>query len=110
MKQLFIPTNRGIKVVMAKNIIRIEANSNYCRIYFDNEHPLTVAKVLHWFEVKLSGESFYRIHHKHIVNSLFISEISINSKLILINGEQLQISRRKKNITVEMCLPKSLTA
>ena len=110
MKQLFIPTNRGIKVVMAKNIIRIEANSNYCRVYFDNEYPLTVAKVLHWFEEKLSGENFYRVHHKHIVNGQFISEISIDSKLTLTNGEQLQISRRKKNIVIKMAVPKSLTA
>lgn len=98
MKQVFIPTNKGMKVVMFENIIRVEANSNYCRIYFDNEHPLTVAKVLHWFEEKLPYEYFYRIHKTHIVNRLFISEISGDNKLTLLNGEQLQISRRKKSI------------
>jgi len=102
MNQLFIPTNKGIKVVMPENIIRIEANSNYCRIYFDNEHPLTVAKVLHWFEEKLPEQYFYRIHRTHIVNRLFVSAISYNSKLTLLNGEQLQISRRKKNIASRM--------
>ena len=54
MNQLFIPTNKGIKVVLATNIIRIEANSSYCRLYFDNEYPLTVAKVLHWFEGEIT--------------------------------------------------------
>src|SRR6185295_10940185 len=98
MKQLFIPTNKGLKVVMAENIIRIEANSSYCKIFFDNEHPLTVAKVLHWFEEKLPYEYFYRIHRTHIVNRLFVSEISGDSKLTLINGDQLQVSRRKKNV------------
>jgi two-component system LytT family response regulator len=102
MKQLLIPTNKGIKAVTPANIIRIEANSNYCRIYFDNEHPLTVAKVLHWFEEILPDEYFYRIHRTHIVNRLFVSTISYDSKLTLVNGEQLQISRRKKNIVTRM--------
>lgn len=102
MNQLFIPTNKGIKVAMCKNIIRIEANSNYCRLYFDNEEPLTVAKVLHWFEGRLPDEYFYRIHRTHIVNRMFISNISNDNKLTLLNGEELQTSRRKKNIIRQM--------
>ena len=102
MNQLFIPTNKGHRVVMAKNIIRIEASSNYCRIYFDNAGPLTVAKLLHWFEGRLPDKYFYRIHRTHIVNRLFISTISNDSKLTLLNGEELQTSRRKKNIVRQM--------
>jgi two-component system LytT family response regulator len=96
MQQVYIPTNRGIKVVMAENIIRVEASSNYCKIYFDNEYPLTVAKLLHWFEEKLPEGFFCRIHRTHLVNRMFISEISCNSKLTLINGEEFQVSKRKK--------------
>ena len=102
MNQLFIPTNKGIKVVMAKNIIRIEANSNYCKVFFDNEESLTVAKLLHWFEGRLPDEYFYRIHRTHIVNRLYISTISGGSKITLVNGEQLQTSRRKKGIVRKM--------
>lgn len=81
---------------MTKNIVRVEANSNYCKIYFDNEYPLTVAKVLHWFEGILPESFFYRIHRTHIVNRLFISCISVDNKITLHNGEQLQVSKRKK--------------
>ncbi|MEI9809553.1 MAG: hypothetical protein WDO16_17730 [Bacteroidota bacterium] len=58
MIQLFIPTSKGLKVVMAENIIRIQASSNYCKVFFDNECPLTVAKVLKWFEGKLPDDCF----------------------------------------------------
>jgi len=102
MQQLFIPTNKGIAVVYTKNIIRIEASSNYCKVFFDNAQTLTVAKVLHWFEDKLPKKYFFRIHRTHIVNSYFISAISLNSKLTLINGEELQTSRRKKNLVKQM--------
>ncbi|MEI9810274.1 MAG: LytTR family DNA-binding domain-containing protein [Bacteroidota bacterium] len=98
MKQLLIPTSKGMKSVMAENIIRNRSKQQLLPRIFDNEYPLTVAKVLHWFEGKLPEQYFYRIHRTHIVNRLFVSEISYNSKLTLTNGEQLQASRRKKNI------------
>lgn len=95
--QVYIPTDRGIKVVPACNIVRIEASSNYSKLYFKNDKPLIVAKVLHWFEDKLEEQFFYRIHRTHIVNKQFIATISIdNNVLTLANGEQLKISRRRK--------------
>lgn len=101
MNQLFIPTDKGIRVVMARNIIRIEALSNYSKIYFDNEKTLTVAKVLQWFEETLPHDIFCRIHRTHIVNKMFIASLSYDNKVTLKNGEQLQISRRKKNLVRE---------
>lgn len=74
MTQILITTNKGVKVMLEKNTIRIEANSNYCRILFDNERPLTVAKVLHWFEGNLTEYFFCRIRRTHI-NRLFVSAV-----------------------------------
>ena len=51
---------------------------------------------------RVPEDNFYRIHRTHIVNKMFISIISGDSKLTLINGEQLQTSRRKKNIIKQM--------
>jgi len=96
MEKVYIPTNKGIRVVMMENIIRIEASSNYSRVYFINEYPLTVAKLLQWFENNLPGNTFYRIHKGHIVNTKFITSLSDDNKVLLTNGEQLQISKRKK--------------
>lgn len=95
--QVYIPTNRGIRTIQVSNIVRIEASSNYSKLFFNNERPLTVAKVLHWFEDKLEEQFFYRIHRTHIVNRQFICTISTdNNVLTLANGEQLKISRRRK--------------
>ncbi|MBP6234019.1 MAG: LytTR family transcriptional regulator, partial [Chitinophagaceae bacterium] len=55
-------------------------------------------KILHWFEEKLSDDFFYRIHRTHLVNRHFISEVSADYKLTLLNGEQFQVSKRKKNM------------
>ncbi|HMO61934.1 MAG TPA: LytTR family DNA-binding domain-containing protein [Ferruginibacter sp.] len=96
MKQFFIPTNKGIKPVAEEAIIRVEASSNYCRIFFINEKPLVVAKVLHWFEENLPTDTFCRIHRTHLVNRQHITCIEANSRLTLANGDVVQVSRRRK--------------
>jgi two-component system, LytTR family, response regulator len=97
MKQFLIPTSKGTKEVMQENIIRVEASSNYCKIFFIGERPLVVAKLLHWFEEKLPKEMFCRIHRGHIVNRMYVEEITGSSVVKLLNGDMLQISRRRKN-------------
>lgn len=96
MNQLLIPTNRGDKVVLIRNIIRVEASSSYSKIYFIDERPLLVAKVLKWFEDHLPNEIFCRIHRTHLVNRMYVTEIFDRSSFALSNGDIMQISRRKK--------------
>lgn len=99
MSKLMIPHNKGNRSVSSENIVRIEASSNYSKIYFNHTKPLLVAKVLHWFEDKLPGEIFIRVHRSHLVNKLFM-EVSTDKKsnnIILTTGEKVVISRRKKN-------------
>jgi len=98
MQLITIPHNRGIRLVLANQIIRIEGRSNYSKIHFATGHPMTVAKVLHWFEEKLPQQMFARVHRSHLVNKMFIQEINghNNNSLLLTNGESIGMSRRKK--------------
>ncbi len=97
MNKILIPTNKGPRVVAEDNIIRIQASSNYCKIYFIDECPLVVAKVLHWFQENLPGQNFCRIHRGHIVNLRHVAEMESPVSMRLTNGEMLQISRRRKS-------------
>ncbi|HOZ78536.1 MAG TPA: LytTR family DNA-binding domain-containing protein [Ferruginibacter sp.] len=99
MKQFLIPTSKGTKTVMEENIIRIEASSNYCKIFFNNERPLVVAKVLHWFQDNLPEDTFFRIHRTHIVNRMHVAAPVDQGMLRLSNGDMVQVSRRRKNYT-----------
>lgn len=93
-----IPFDRGIRLVQAEQIIRIEGQSNYSKIHFATGQPMTVAKVLHWFEDHLPPQMFARVHRSHLVNKLFVQEINgLNyNNLLLTNGESIAMSRRKK--------------
>ncbi len=98
METISIPTNKGIFLLPLQNIIRIQSISNYSKIYFvDKSHPLTVAKVLHWFEDHLPVNIFLRSHRTHLVNKTHIIKVILSSqKMQLSNGEQIAISKRRK--------------
>lgn len=99
MHQIFIPTSKGNVAIELEDIIRVEASSNYSKIYLQKGYPLTVAKVLYWFEERLPKDWFYRIHATHIVNRQFVKRRPCPEKLELANGEQLRISRPNRKIT-----------
>jgi two-component system, LytTR family, response regulator len=98
MNNISIPTNKGTSLLCLQNIIRIQSISNYSKIYFaDKSHPLTVAKVLHWFEDNLPADMFLRSHRTHLVNKGHIINVVLSSKTMqLSNGEQISISKRRR--------------
>ncbi len=93
-----IPYHRGIHIAQPEQIVRVQAISNYSKVYFANGYPVTVAKVLRWFQQQLPQEMFSRVHRSHLVNKMFITHV-VNKKQSTIqmsNGETINISRRKK--------------
>lgn len=89
-----ITHSHGAEVINHDAIIRVEAISNYSKLYFNNGRTLVVAKVLKWFDDKLCSEGFIRIHRRHLVNQK--SVIMVHGNFIqLQNNEVLRISKRK---------------
>ena len=81
------------------DIIRIQAQSNYCKIYFINQcKTLVVAKVLRLVQEKLPPDMFVRVHRSHLVNRMYIKALNgmQHKTLELINGETVAVSRRKR--------------
>ena len=93
-----IPFYCGKRFIMPGQIIRVEALSNYCKIYFEKAKPIVVAKVLQWFQLNLPAHLFVRVHKSHLVNRAFIKKINGEKQeiLLLSNGEKITMSRRKK--------------
>jgi two-component system, LytTR family, response regulator len=102
-RTIFLPTCKGIEVIDTGTIIRIEAISNYSKLFFSNGKTLVVAKVLQWFEQSLKplhfgGSSFLRIHRTHLINKNFIQQYikGEGGKVKLLNGELIDVAKRKK--------------
>ena len=95
---IYLPTNRGVEIIMLKDIVRIQSISNYSKLYFNNGKTLVVAKVLRWFEEQLHSYQFVRIHRTHLINMNYMQSYTNNDggQLLLHNGESIKVAKRKK--------------
>lgn len=102
MNLIKIKCSRDINLLNPEHIIRIEALSNYSKLYLTNSRPIVLPKVLHWFEDRLPNQIFARVHRSHLVNKLFAKEIigTQNKTLILSTGECISMSRRLRKALV----------
>ena len=93
---LQIGSNINAAFILPQNIVRVEALSNYSKIFFAKGSPLVVTKVLNWFEESLLLNGFTRIHRSHLVNNIYVVGTNINyTNLRLTNCETMAISRRR---------------
>ena len=95
---LILPTSNGVELINCNTIIRIEAVSNYCKLFFTSGQTLVVAKVLAWFEERLSYKGFIRLHRSHLVNIQFILRLTNekHTEVVLKNSYSIPVSRRKR--------------
>lgn len=98
MDKTTIPTADGFVIVNSSDIIRLEANESYTRIYLSNGDKHLSSKNIRVFEQNLNARIFFRTHKSHIVNVLYhlkgFSRIDGNVALMS-NGYRVPISRRK---------------
>jgi two-component system, LytTR family, response regulator len=97
-KNLLLGTCRGVEVVDSNTLVRVEAISNYSKLYFANGKSLVVAKVLSFFEEQLSGVHFVRLHRSHLVNIRYIRSYDYRQRdgVILLNDELFTVAKRKR--------------
>jgi two-component system, LytTR family, response regulator len=95
---LIVPACNGLQRILVASIIRVEARSNYSKLYFSSGHCLVVAKVLRWFEQRLPAAQFIRLHRTHLVNKDFICRYvnGTGGRIVLLDGLQLDVSKRRK--------------
>ena len=95
---LLLATCRGTMIIDINSILRVEAISNYSKLFFADGKSLVVAKLLSWFEKKLAGVHFVRLHRGHLVNIRYIKACDrfSNGEVLLVNNERLAVSRRKR--------------
>lgn len=96
-KKLTLPTGSGYRIVDIENILSIEADSNYSMFTLKGNENITVSRVLKEYEEILPSDTFFRIHKSTIINLDFLREYNSKNglKVILINGKEFQVSRRR---------------
>ncbi len=95
-----IPTVEKIEFIEIKNINHIEADGTYTSFYLNDEKPVVSSKNLGEYDKMLAdNNSFFRVHHKYIVNLRFVKSISKSDGVYceMESGKLIPISRRRKD-------------
>jgi len=97
-KKISLPNGNTYQLVSIKEIVRIEAESNYSTVYFQDKTKQVVTKTLKDFEDQLSAHNFLRIHHSHLINLDYVIgyKNQENGYIIMQGNISIEISRRKK--------------
>lgn len=79
------------------DIVRVEADGNYCVVYTNSGLRIMLAKTLKNIEKEINSRMFIRPHKSHLVNSKYINAHSGN-ELYLTDNTTIQISVRKQSL------------
>lgn len=102
-QRLALHAQDRIQLVDIKNIIRLEAESNYTNFYLSNQKPILVGKTLKSFTDLLEEHDFLRIHQSHLVNPIFIKDFvkTDGGYLLLSEGTKIPVSVRRRALVME---------
>ncbi len=97
-EDLLIINQKNKKAIAINQIIMLKGFVNYTRFYLQNGKEKLSARTLKHYEVLLNNKGFIRVHRGFIVNQKCIVEHNlVTSQLILTDGHEADISRRRKN-------------
>jgi two-component system, LytTR family, response regulator len=96
--QLCVPGIKGFQVIKVKDIIYCEAENTYTGIYLQNNQKLLASRPLIDYETLLQDSLFVRIHKSYLINMQHLKEYQKGEggSVIMSNGKELEVSRRKK--------------
>lgn len=98
-RKIAIAEGKGMVILSIDQIIRCEADKNYTNIYLKNGEHILSSKNLKEYEEMLKEEAFFRVHQSHLINLNYVEKITKEdgAYLILKDGSQVEVSRRRKS-------------
>ena len=96
--QIFIKEGEHCWLVKVSDIMLLEANGNYTRVYFEDQKPM-IYKSLHQIELRLNPKHFFRANRQQMIQLSYVKEVQAmfkgNLKVILQNDQEVALSRRQ---------------
>ena len=98
-EKLIVPTESSLEVILIDEIIYVQSDNNYSRVFTANGGELYSSKSLKKFESVLTPAGFFRCHNSYLINLKRVKRFmkGINERLIMTNGDEVYISRSKRS-------------
>jgi two-component system, LytTR family, response regulator len=108
--KIAIPTMEGLQMIPVDSIINCTSDSNYTNFLLKNKQKMKVSRTLKEIEEMLEGQSFFRVHHSHLVNLHEIHKYvrGEGGYLIMSDGSSIDVSRTRKELLLQKLHPNRL--
>ncbi len=93
--RLFIRQKDKMVKVTISDILFLEADRNYCKIY-TKEKEYLVSSPLAILEEEIVSKKFIKVHRSYVVNISKIDAIGENKEYLLLNNHNIPVSRRNR--------------
>ena len=102
-ERLVVPTQQGFMMLESGQVMYLEAEGAYTRIYMQDGESILVSNPIGVYENRLPFPAFVRIHRSRLVNLWYIQEYirGRGGYILLKNGLHLNVSARKKASLLE---------
>lgn len=93
--RIALRTSEGVHLLTFREIVRCQAESNYCWVYMADGRKLLLAKTLGAVQQKLPQRMFVRVHSGHVVNINFVRWVGKHG-IRLQDDAEVPVSRHRK--------------
>jgi two-component system LytT family response regulator len=93
-----VPTLSGYEIIKAEDIVHLEADESYTRIFLADGKKCTSSMTIARYEKVLDTNIFFRVHKSHIINTRHhLKEFNRHegNMAIMDTGESIPVARRK---------------
>ncbi len=96
-EKLVLPAAHGFDVLALDDIVRLEAEGSYTKVFIKGGKSVVISRTLKDFEEAVPKEKFCRIHKSHLVNLNYVKEYSNvgGCFVTMADGNRVEVSRRK---------------
>jgi two-component system LytT family response regulator len=96
-RHLLLNNGSKVKLVKHQQIILVQADDNYSRLYLDDQTEFRLSKTLGLVEEEINSDMFFRCHRTYLVNVNFIKEISKGDEMCITlkNGNIIPLAKRR---------------
>ncbi len=102
--KISLHTSEEVRWVAQEDILRLQSDGNYTKIYFKDQSKLIVAKTLKEYERTLDQKIFIRVHQSHIINIDYVKSFikSEGGYILMTNNDQIPISVRRRSQVLQI--------
>ena len=99
---LKVHSSDSIEMRELNEVVRLESDGGYTKIFFRDGSTVLSSSSLGSYETQLVEKSFFRVHRGHLINTSFFRSYKKSGYIILKDGTEVPLSKRKKNVFLKI--------